>query len=173
VPDVTYSFSFRGRTTYRLNLRRAHLPSTMQKLLNKLEDATTTRTDAEEARRTCGHGTGPERSKFDKEVARAEAVQLDAYDNLVGAAARNRSALVTSTADAYEGALERAAKAEREYLDALEEAADAASLHALARSPLAVLDVDERSVARKNAARNAVLLAASTIRQLNLPGLDD
>ncbi|MGP4008174.1 hypothetical protein [Streptomyces sp. 4N124] len=168
--DVTHRLSFAGRTTYRLNLRRAHLPAAMQKLLAKLEDATAKREAAEHATANSGHGTGPELAKFQTAERKAEAVQLEAYDDFAGAAARNRTALLTSTADAYSAALDRAARAERELLDALDEAAEAAALHACAATG-GPLDVDDRG-ARNHPARSAVVNAAATIRAINLPGLD-
>ncbi|WPO69921.1 hypothetical protein [Streptomyces sp. KN37] len=168
--DVQHTLPFRGRTTYRINLRRSHLPTPMQKLLDRLEQATATRQAAEQARDTSGFGTGPELSSLNKKVIDAEAAQLEAYDNFT--AARHRTVLLTSTADAYNEALDRAARAERAYLDALDEAADAAALHACAKAGTA-LDVQERTVARNNPARAAVVNAASTLRGITLPALND
>ncbi|WP_329340708.1 hypothetical protein OG252_33180 [Streptomyces sp. NBC_01352] len=171
MPDVTHRLDFAGRATYRLSLRRDHLPAAMQKLLSKLEEATDKRTAAEQATATCGFGTGPELAKFQQAAKKTEAAQLEAYDDFAGAAARNRSALLASTADAYNGALDRAARAERELLDALDEAAEAAALHACAAAG-ATLDVDSR-IGRNHLARMAVGNAAATIRGINLPALDE
>lgn len=170
MPDTAFTLALRGRSTYRINLRRDHLPAPIQKALAKLEDANTQRAAADQALETCGYGTGPKLAEFEKTVDQAEDRQLEALDAVIGGAVRGRAALLDSTTAAYDAALERATHAERALLDALDEAADAAALHACAQAG-AALNVDDRT-ARQHPARAAAAGAAATVRSLNLPALD-
>ena len=172
MPDVNLVFNLTGRTTYRIRLRRSHLTAPLAKLLAKLEDATSKREEADRAVRTCGHGTGPERAGYEQAAKQAQAAQAEALDALLGASVKQKRQLSGHIVDRYNTALDQAARAEAAYLAALDEAADAAALYAVVESPLTVLDVDERTVARQHPARFAAVNTAAMLRAVNLPALD-
>ncbi|AZQ35940.1 hypothetical protein EJ357_22685 [Streptomyces cyaneochromogenes] len=169
--DYDHTFSHAGRSAIRVKLTRAHLPAALAKLLDKLETATAKVDEAKEAERTCGHGTGPELAAFQKKTRAAQDAERDALDVLLGASLKHRGALLDSSAAGFDDALERATRAKAELLAALEEATEAAALYACAQDSRAVLDVDDRTTARKHPARNAASFAASYVRETVLPTL--
>lgn len=169
--DYDHTFHHAGRSGIRIKLTRAHLPAAMVKLLDKVETATAKLDEAKEAERTCGHGTGPELDGFIKKTRAALDAERDALDALLGASLRHRGALLDSSAAGFDAALERAGRAKAELLAALEEATEAAALYACAQAAHGVLDVDDRTTARKHPARNAAAFAASYVRETALPSL--
>jgi hypothetical protein len=171
VPDYNRTFTHTGRAGVRVQLTRAHLTPALAKLLDKLEDASAQVDEAKEAERSCGHGTGPELAAFQKKTRAAEAAERDALDALLGGSLKHRSALLDSSAAAFDAALERAARAKAELLAALEEATEAAALYACVLDQRAVLDTDDRTTARKHPARQAAGFAASYVRDVTLPNL--
>lgn len=169
--DYDHTFHHAGRSGIRVKLTRAHLPADLTKLLTKLEAASVKVEEAQEAERTCGHGTGPELAAFQKKTRAAQDAERDALDALLGGSLRHRGALLDSSAASFDAALERATRAKAELLAALEEATEAAALYACAQDGRAVLDVDDRTTARKHPARQAASFAAGYVRDMTLPSL--
>lgn len=169
--DYEHTFSHAGRSGVRVKLTRAHLPADLNKLLGKLETATAKVEEAREAERTCGHGTGPELAAYTKKTRAAQDGERDALDALLSGSLKHRGALLDSSAASFDAALERAARAKAELLAALEEATEAAALYACAQDSRAVLDVDDRTTARKHPARMTASFAAGYVRDTVLPSL--
>jgi hypothetical protein len=168
--DYAHTFNHPGRGGMRVQLRRTHLTPQLTKLLGKLEDASTKVAEAREAERTCGFGTGPKRAEFEKKTRAALDAERDALDAFLGGAARSKRQLADHLTDAYNDAIGRAEKARRDMLDALAEAQEAAALYGCVQSEYAFLDTDHK--VGRTPARNAVVFASSTVRDLHLPVLD-
>ena len=171
MPDYCRTFTHAGRAGIRVQLTRAHLPAALTKLLTKLEDASAKADEAKEAERTCGHGTGPELAAYQKKTRAALDAEREALDALLGGSLKHRSALLDTSAAAFDAALERATRAKAELAAALEEAGEAAALYACAVDGRAVLDTDDRTTARKHPARQAAGFAAGYVRDVALPSL--
>lgn len=159
-----------NRGAVRININRNHLPTPVVKALDKLETATTARHDADQALAKCGHGTGPERAVFETKAREALRKQENALEELLLTAARNSTAVADGARAAYNAASVRFARAQREALDALEEASEAAALLACVRANGALLDVNSLA-ARRDPTRSLVKGVASQLNQAALPDL--
>ncbi|MDX3229412.1 hypothetical protein [Streptomyces sp. ME19-01-6] len=166
--DMTVHVNNRGAV--RINVNRDHLPTPVAKALDKLEAATTARHDADQALAKCGHGTGPERATFERKAREALRKQEDVLEELFLTAARNSTAVADGARAAYNAAALRFAKAQRDALDALEEASEAAALYACTKANGALLDV-RAPAARQDPTRSAAHNLAAQLRQASLPSL--
>lgn len=167
--DMTVHVNNHGAV--RININRDHLPTPVAKALDKLETATTNRHDADRALDKCGHGTGPQRAPFETKARDALRKQENALEELLLTAARNSTAVTDGARAAYNAAALRFAKAQRDALDALEEASEAAALYACTKANGALLDV-RAPAARRDRTRTAANNLAAQLRQAALPNLD-
>lgn len=166
--DMTVHVNNRGAV--RINVNRNHLPTPVAKALDKLEAATTARHDADQALAKCGHGTGPERASFETKARAALRKQEDALEELFLTTARHSTAVADGARAAYNAAIVRFTRAQREALDALEEAGEAAALYACVKENAALLDV-RSPAARRDPVRGATTTISSQLSQAALPNL--